>query len=386
MNAIDNKNYTVDELSALFSDVDTGNNLDDKSDDYGVTGTPANPRRFEDICKDIKAVMEHEPVVAKVEPTKVESVKQSEPEKKVVKVEPKVNLVQPEPEEEEETEEEEEETGLEVVAETKSEKLGKNIDPNNPLDLNEIDLKAFNEIQKEHPQFKLYDGSYGYKDFYRFKVRALKSLLAAFPVLDFKEMMREVDGIKSNYKVGGDLPDPHALAYKMGECQLSRDRVNSLLMRALAQLTTWKKSYEWINSKLWKDHDSKGAHKRDGLAADHNWDVHMYYTTLQGFVDAASLVDGYLRSAQDTLSRQITCIQANFPVRDRVVHDPVNRAINEEARNVQNHTVSTAIDPALDAFDSLEAGTVISAVKKGAFVELQFSGTDMGSDLLEDIG
>lgn len=212
MNAIDNKDYSVDELSALFDAIPTGANLDDKSDDYGVTTATSSVRPFDDLCKDIKAVMEHEQV--QIEPKiQPESTKEkSKPEKKLV---PKMaNPVIKTPVEEHELEEEDGSEEIEV--EKKIEKPSKDIDPNNPLELNETDLKAYNEIKAAHPQFILYDGSYSFRDFYRFKVRALKSLLAGFPILDLKDMMKEMDSIKCNYKVGGDIPDPHIMSMKMG--------------------------------------------------------------------------------------------------------------------------------------------------------------------------
>jgi hypothetical protein len=248
----------------------------------------------------------------------------------------------------------------------------------NPLGLNSVDLLAYQKITEKHPdKFVLYDGSQAFKEFYRFKVRALKSLLTSYPVLDFKDMDKEILSIKMKYQSSGDLPDPVAIGIKMSECQMARGRVTALLMRAQMQYTAWKKAFEWMNSKLWKDHEMKGAHKREGLSSDHMYDILNYYSDLQGFIDSATLLDNFLKATHDSLSRQLTCVI----IRDK--SGMAHEAVQEELDGVVQ--TSSQSDSALDGLDTIEPGTVIPTARKGSLVQRDFAGADIEDDL-QDIG
>ena len=350
--AIDKKQHTIDELSDLFDEIDVGKNLDiEESSHDDTTSTTGKLRPFADKCEDVKAVMEHELVKDDAPEIEFEPVILEEPE--VV------------------TENEQIKQAVEDGADIQESK--------NPLGLTGENFRAYELIQKKYPDFQLYDGRQAYKDFYRFKVRALKSVLTSYPVLDIKDMNKEIASIRIKYQGSGDLPDPVVIGIKMSECQQARGRLTALLMRAQMQFPAWKKAFEWMNAKLWKDHEMKGAHKREGLSAEHMSDVQKYYCGLQGFLDAATQLDGFLKAIHDSLSRQLTCVI----IRDKagMAHDTVNTELNNE---VHQHTVQP--DSALDGLDTIEHGTVIPKARVGGLVQRDFAGADIEDDVLQDIG
>jgi hypothetical protein len=167
---VDNKDHTVDELSALFDEIEVGKNLDvEKASDYGTAST-GNLRPFADRCEDVKAMMGHE------------SVKEDrEIETDVVVSEPTPPVeAQPEPD-------------LELESTPKENK-------DNPLGFHGEDLLAFQKIAEKYPTFVLSHQSQAFREFYRFKVRALKSLLTSYPLLDLKDMDKEILSIKSKFQ------------------------------------------------------------------------------------------------------------------------------------------------------------------------------------------
>lgn len=365
--AVDNKNHSADELSALFDEIEVGKNLDvEKPSNYETASISGKLRPFSDRCADVKAVMEHEPIPdpycdgAFEGSTETETETETEP---VVEPAPPVEA-SPEPD-----------LDLELP-ESKETPMSND----NPLNLSDEDLQAYHKIKSKYPgKFELYDGGQAFKSFYRYKIRALKSILTSYPVLDIKDMNKEILGINTKYQ-GNELPDPVTIGTKMSECQLARGRVTTLLMQALMQLPAWKKCFEWSNSKLWKDHEIKGAHNREGLSADHMSDIKNYYTGLQGFVDSANLIDGLLKSTHDSLSRQLTCVI----IRDKsgMAHDTVSKELSTAVGYQPEHAQPNSD---LDGLDTIELGTVIPKVRKGGLVQRDFAGADI-EDEFEDIG
>jgi len=400
---MDNKDHTVDELSALFDEIEVGKNLDvEKSSDYGTAST-GNLRPFADRCEDVKAVMktvmEPEPVTDDAPETETETETET-PDDKSTPVEAQPT---PEPDKESDLETKPEPAKDDAFTETinesirdavgngdyvraddlidiRSAKRKENKMNDNPLELSEEDLSAYHKIQEKYPgKFVLYDGGQAFKAFYRFKIRALKSILTSYPVLNVRDMDKEILGIRTKYQ-GTDLPDPITIGTKMSECQLARGRVTTLLMQAQMQLPAWKKCFEWANSKLWKDHELKGAHNREGLSSEHMWDIQRYYTDLQGFVDSANLLDSFLKATHDSLSRQLTCVI----IRDKagVAHETVHQELSNE---VGSHPVQAQPNSDLDGLDTIESGTVIPKVRKGGLVQKDFAGAAIEEEF-EDIG
>ena len=383
---VDNRKHSVDELSALFDEIDISSNLDKSSEDYGSSPTAENIRPFESKIADIKSVMEHTPQT--VTPPKVEETKQIKQESpdnnpdKVselilpkIEVQPVVKKIKevvkevvkeddlPFDKDEEDLSKMQEEEDLPVT------------DLTNPLGLIGNDLQAYKRISEKYPQFTLTDGKQAFKEFYRWKLRVLKSLLTSFPVLDLKDMIKESSSINMKYQIEGDLPDPNFIGIKLAECQIARGRLTALIMSAQVQLPLWKKDYELLSSKLWKDHESRGSHKRDALVLEHMHDMHEYYNQLEGFISSSTILDSFLKSTHDSLSRQLACVS----LRD----NPGNRG-QEEVKILVKETTSKS-DNTLDNLDTLEHGTVIHKQKGGlAIAQKSFSGPI--DEFLDDIG
>lgn len=255
----------------------------------------------------------------------------------------------------------------------------------NPLGLTGQDLRAYKLIGQKYPQFKLYNGDQGYIEFYRYKVQSLKYLLTRHGLLPISDMKKEIENIKLDKRLG-DLADPVVIGERMDEAIAGRGRVASLLAKAQGQLPSWRKTFEWLNSKVWKDHESKGAHKRDGMALEHNSDMKEYYCELQGFVDAATTIDSFLKSQHDSYSRQLSCVDLREKV--GIAHDAVASEIEEVAppEPAPVSSIAVPINSELDSLDVLEPGTLIEKVRVGGLVEKDFPGAEIESEFLDGIG
>lgn len=369
---IDRRDHPIDELSALFDEIDVGGNLDaDNPSDYGTASTKDNLRPFNDRVEDLHAVMEHEPD-PEPEITKDSPEREAETEPKDEKPEPEPDF-DPSEFEPEEPKSEPEPT-LEPELTSAASDVKEDGDPN-PLGLNDIDLRAYHAIQKKYPQFQVYDGTHAFREFYRYKIKALKSALTSFPVLPLSDMRKELEAIKTQHKSRADLSDPVSLGQKMGECSVARGRIAELLLKALAQAPLWKTTLALLNGKVWKDHDTKGAHKREGLIMEHNYDVERYDAELRGFINAATHIDNFFQSQFDSYSRQLTRIDVQSKV--GVVHSAIANEIEKPAE-VQP-------DSDLDGLDTIESGTVIPRVRKGGLVQRDFPGAEI-DEFLDGIG
>ncbi len=362
------KPHSVDELSALFDDIEIGSNLDvEKSPGYGVSSTTETLRPFADKVADVKAIMEPEP----------------EPEPELVKFEPVPEATkEPEPKPQLEPSSEPQPKIKEAVENGDYVKAQDIQNEANPLGLSGNNLKAYQQIQQKYPQFKLCHSS-EFKEFYQYKVQSLKNLLVRYGVLPLDDMKKEIENIQLDKKLGSNLADPVVIGQRMDDSIANRGRVASLLSKAQSQLPAWKKTFEWLNSKVWKDHESKGAHKRDSLALEHNSDMKDYYSELQGFVDSATTIDSFLKSQHDSYSRQLSCVDMREKV--GIAHDTVATEI-EEVTQPKPTPVQSSPDSELDQLDTLEPGTVITKVPIGGLVERDFPGTEIESEFLDGIG
>lgn len=222
----------------------------------------------------------------------------------------------------------------------------------NPLSLTGADLKAYHAIKQQYAdKFSLFDGSLAYRDFYQYKVHALRHLLTQFPLLDIQEMREELRSIHTNHFIGDDVCTPDVIRVKLDASYSHRTRLSSLLTAALEQVYAWERFLDMLRAKLWKDHDiGRGAHKRDGMTIEHLSDIESYVANLLGFIESARQYDSMLRAAADSLSRQLTCLQmSEYELTQRVDGDH-SKAIRKTPRSSK-----------LDSFDGMDDGTVISA-------------------------
>ena len=371
------KPHSVDELSALFDEIEVGSNLDvEKSPDYGAASTDETLRPFADKVADVRAIMEPEPVME--EEVKAPEI-DPEPE-----VENTLEKAEPEPESEPEPspEPQSRQSRIEEAVENGDYVKAQDIqDERNPLGLTGQDLRAYGLIQKKYPQFQLH-GTRIFNEFYRYKVQALKIMLTRYGLLPLADMKKEIENIQLDRRLGPDLADPVVIGQRMDDSIAYRGRVASLLAKAQSQLPAWKKTFEWLNLKVQKDYELKGAHKRDGLALEHNADMKDYYSELQGFVDAATTIDSFLKSQHDSYSRQLSCVDMREKV--GIAHETVVSEI--EKVSTPEPALSPAADSDLDGFDTLELGTVIPKVPVGGLVERDFPGAEIESEFLDGIG
>lgn len=364
---VDNKPHSVDELSALFDEIEVGSNLDvEKPSDYGSASTDETLRPFADKVADVRAIMESEPPLEEKAPEP-----EPEPEPEVVaetESQPEVTIEsEPSPEL--------------VVPKEDSQMVSSDL---NPLGLSGDNLRAYELIHQKYPQFQLHD-SHIFNEFYRFKVQALKIMLTRYGLLPLADMKKEIENIKLDKRLGPDLADPVVIGQRMDDSIAYRGRVASLLSKAQSQLPAWKKTFEWLNSKVQKDYELKGAHKRDGLALEHNADMKDYYSELQGFVDAATTIDSFLKSQHDSYSRQLSCVDIREKV--GVAHEAVAHEIEEATQpaSAPSHNL-VPTNSELDGLDTLESGTLIDQVPIGGLVERDFPGADIESEFLDGIG
>jgi len=228
----------------------------------------------------------------------------------------------------------------------------------NPLELDGSDLKAYIEIKSRYPQFVLYDGSVAFREFYRHKVFILRQLLGQFPLLNVSEMIGELQSIKVNHFLGDNAENatPDLIRVKLDDAYRQRARLSGLLSGAFEQFYVWDRLLDLLRSKLWKDHEVKGAHRRDGMVLEHMSDMENYVASLKGFIESAKHFDQMLRAAADNLSRQLTCIQLNDSLGLRVKPTVTQgQSVNNENTYYNSNTLKN--------LDTVGEGTVISAPK-----------------------
>lgn len=328
----------ADELAALF-EIDSDASLDTGSSDYDVSVDPKMiDQSFEERCKDAKAPMVEAPVPETYSAKKEEKKVDCDPEPEIespsespaevhssppavndeTEVEPVTEPVvknEKDTDDEEENEDDDEtETGIEeqeIPGDVSHDHPSLN--DNNPLGLVEPELKIYKLIRERYPRFVLHCNNPLFKNFYVYKFRVLKTLLSRFPVLNLKSHRKELMSTKIDHFMGNDTPHPDIFREKLDDCFRTRIRLSELLSDALEQKSSWIRQLELLQGKLYKDFDLKGAHKRDGLNAEHIADIEDYVAELKGFIARAEYIEGLLVAAAESLSRQLTCLQMRQP-------------------------------------------------------------------------
>lgn len=234
----------------------------------------------------------------------------------------------------------------------------------NPLNLNNFDFNLYKQIKQNYPRFNLYSGSRAFKDFYRLKFHYFKSLLGKFPVLDVRDMTEELSGIDMDHVVRDDEIGPSLILRKIGDVQRSRIRIGSLMIEILAQYYMWDRFTEILKSKLYKDHEIRGAHKKDAVIIEHMDDMETYVMEMKGFIENSKHCDNLLKAAAEALSRQLTCLQ----LKDSLGLSPMKDDVDISNSEPEFVNKPPAID--MSGLDVVEEGTVIAAPKKGSPVSV----------------
>lgn len=220
------------------------------------------------------------------------------------------------------------------------------VDSNNPLGLSGYVLESYNALIAKYPQFRIHSSDQSFKDFYIRKIQIVSSLLSKFPMLNTSQMRQEVRGTDLNHNLGESEINPDTIAQKLDNTYKCRTRVVYLLSETHAQHHAWRKCSEMLASKLWSDHESRGAHKRESLVLDHMSEIAMYVEEMEGFLQSAGAIDGLLKAAADSLSRQLSCIQIKQSSGLAAGNKPHIKTIKNNDFNVEH-------------LDGLDDGTVI---------------------------
>lgn len=378
------------EFADLF-DIDLGDNLEPREESDPVSS-------FEDTCVSVKTQMKEEESLPESEPETDNDIILGAIKSKDIKEEVNDDSIDEEEIEEEDFADEidkdmaefsqvvagnktESEPELKLSSTTEEELEIKDEDipdspekpsatEDNPLNLKGSDLNAYKKLSKEYPQFNLYNGSIGFREFYKFKLHYLKRLLTRFPVLDIRDMSEELgDKIPMNHVVQDDEIGPSLIMKKIGDVQRSRIRIGSLMVDILGQYYMWDRFTEILKSKLYKDHDVRGAHKKDAAIIGHMDDMETYVMDMKGFIENAKHYDSLLRASAESLSRQLTCLQ----LKDSLGLSPMKDDITESSKPEKTNKKPPLHD--IGDLDFVETGTVISAPKKSGAVSVVKFGT-----------
>jgi len=312
------------EMAELF-ELDIENNTDGSSDYSSTAADEISQQSFDDKCQDVKAITDNEDAIISAA------------------LETPSNTEDFADDVEKDMQEFASEDKIEPVQESLVESPDKE---DNPLGLAGSELSAYYEIEKKYPQFVLYDGTPSFREFYRYKVRTLTSLCSRFPVLDTRAISHEVGNVKTDHYIGESYISPDILRQKLDECYQAKTRLSAILIGILEQYPAWERFCDMLKSKLWKDHELKGTHRRDGLTLEHMSDLEEYVSCLKGVLDAAKYADNLLKAATESLSRQLSCLQIKHVV-----------GISTEAEVSKPQT-------RLDTYDSISSGEVISAPER----------------------
>ena len=128
-------------------------------------------------------------------------------------------------------------------------------------------------------------------------------------MLDLSSISDEIKECNLDHFIGSDVISPDLIRVNLDESYRWRTRVAFMLIDIYEQYYAWKRCLELLKAKLWKDHELKGSHRRDGLTVEHLCDVEQYVHDMDGCVECAKHVDNMLKAAAESLSRQLTCLQ-----------------------------------------------------------------------------
>jgi hypothetical protein len=250
----------------------------------------------------------------------------------------------------------------------------------NPLALTGEYLKAYYLIKEKYPNFVLYDGSRAYQGFYRFKVMVLSNILREFPLLELDDMAEELASINLRQFINADEVNPDVVRTRIDDVYRQKVRVSELLMSCYHQFFVWEREVEMLKSKLWKDHELKGSHRRDGLTLEHLFDLEQYYNRLKGFMEAARQTDATLKAAADSLSRQLTCLQIKeqINVPSHRYDSPTGSEAPVMATLKSQPQLKSQSEP-----DVISDGSVITAPQPGGTAHPVDFGVDESDDIAE---
>lgn len=349
----------IDEMAKLF-DVDLDNSLsDDESSDY-KSQEPDSNLSFVQKCETVLSVMSPSTVVSNEKKAVHETI---DVKQNVLPISKEIN-------------------SIEIPDSTN---INNSTEENNSLGLSGRLLIAYNMIKEKYPQFKLDTDSVSFKDFYKWKVDVLANLLTRFSILPLNDMRLEIREVCLDHYVGESYASPEIIRKKIDDAYRCRIRLSVLLMECHEQFPMWKRMVELLQSKLFKDHDTRGEYKREALSLEHISDLDMYYHQLKGFIDAARVLDDLLKAAAESLSRQLSCIQIKEPT--GTTFEQVAKIVAHDAHDAYDAHKSTNERSYVNGLDVINCGTKISrSGETSSLPPVDFGGNDEADDFLMKIG
>jgi hypothetical protein len=389
----------AEEMAKLF-DIDLESNMNEStSSDYDTKASEKVSQTFEEGCEDIKSFMEPEinvdnkiieaalekaksPTVPAKSQRKVEDIadkKETLNDNELndissscaVDVSKDIAAFDAQDEDDGEEVEQSKEKKLELMSlptrntcskdPSAKEKDSQNTPGLDSLGLDADDLKFCKECLEKYPEFTLYDGSISFKEFYKLKIKSLKSLLTRYHRLDIIKLEEELVKIDTDHFLGTTVISPDVIRKKIDDSYRARARLSDILIRVLGQYYMWERWCEMLRSKLWSDHQVRGAHNRDSMTATHMSDIEEYVAELEGLRIACEQRDGVLKAAADSLSRQLSCLQLKEATGfSHVVEERVELQEMIESQKPRSQ-VKKEVD--LDGYDTIDAGEKIEAPK-----------------------
>lgn len=342
------QNRSKAEIMARLFDIDVDNNLDlDSASDYGTSESSVNVP-FEVQCENMKKNMQHEANIEDLDPFEADE-PVSQPVAPPVQQQPSVAK------EEKTTAKTTKPKGKKAEAKSVVEVppvesvVPTMVAPSdNPMLFEQEILDIYKTIISKYPHFKIQETDLSFQVFYIRKVQMLSHILSKFPLLNIEAMRQEVRGTDLNHYLGEGNIHPDLIALKLDNTYKCRTRIVSLLTEAHYQHHVWRKCSEMLSSKLWHDHESRGAHKRDSLVLDHMREISLYIEEMEGFIQSATAIDNLLKAAADSLSRQLSCMQVKQSSGLHGQHGYTHKNLNTAP---ENNT--------LDDLESLDVGTVV---------------------------
>jgi len=221
----------------------------------------------------------------------------------------------------------------------------------------------YEKVKQGLPKYALWDGSQAYASFYRVKLEQTCTLYKKFGLPLIKEWRDELDNVQISNFVGETEATADLIRKKLDVVQQHRTRLATIRYQIVYRIPSWKRIIEMLRGKLFKDHESRGQHKRDGMCLEHMGELEEYLADMEGVEAACRYLDELLVGQSESLSRQFACININNPS-GYSYHDSQNsRPVQSSRSNSPRPTPERKND--LDEYDEIAEGEEVGPPKEG---------------------
>lgn len=212
------------------------------------------------------------------------------------------------------------------------------------------------------PEFTITDGSVSFKSFYKSKVEQISMIYKKFKFIDCQKRAEEIEKFNMNHFVGNAV-SIDIIRSKLDQIQQHKCRLSEIRIKIHRTFPVWKRLIELLRGKLFKDHESRGQHKREGLCLEHMSDIEHYYSDLEGLHDAAKILDDLLSAGIESLSRQLTCILEENKAGGASGFSYHMAEQKEQIEDHKNNTIKK--DTSLDKYDDINDGEKVKLPSEG---------------------